>query len=84
MGVSGLEVYHPDLTKEEQEEAYKIGIEKNLFIAGGSDHSGLCGGYYDSFPTEQALKASELYIEEMSAGTFKKHFDEIKNMKLDR
>ena len=84
MGVSGLEAYHPDLTKEEQEEAYKIGIEKNLFIAGGSDHSGLCGGYYDSFPTEEELKASELYIEEMSAGTFKKHFDEIKNMKLDR
>lgn len=84
LGVSGLEVHHPDLTPEEQKRAYEIAIEKGLFIGGGSDHSGLCGGYYNSFPTKEALLASQFYIEELSAGTEKQYFDEIKKSKISR
>ena len=84
LGISGIEVHHPDITPEEQARAYEIAIEKNLFISGGSDHSGLCGGYYNSYPTKEALMASEHYIKEMSAGTSKEYFDEIRNMKLKR
>ena len=78
-GLDGIEVWHPDLSGEERLEAYKTAVEYNLYISGGSDHSGLCGGYYDSFESEAALKNSPLYIKPMSAGTSKEFFDEIKN-----
>lgn len=83
-GIVGLEVHHPDLTPEEQERAYSIALQKDLFIAGGSDHSGLCGGYYDSYPDEEALRASCHFIEPLSAGTAKHYFDELKQSKLMR
>lgn len=81
MGITGLEVWHPSLTEEEKDEAYKIGLEKGLFISGGSDHSGLCGGEYSSFKNPETC---EFYIEPCSAGTTKEYFDEIKNAKLNR
>ena len=84
VGIVGLEVWHPDLTPEEQKRAYEIGIERGLFISGGSDHSGLCGGFYDSYPSKEALMASEHYIPELSAGTTKEYFDEIKSGKISR
>ncbi len=84
LGVEGLEVWHSDLTPAERERAYRIGIEKGLFISGGSDHSGLLGGLYSSFPDEESLKCSEFYIEPRSTGTTKEYFDEIKNHRLKR
>ena len=83
-GVEGLEVLHAELTDEEKRLALKLCLERGLYISGGSDHSGLCGGYYDSYPDEETLKASELYIEPMSAGVTKEHFIELKTGKLNR
>ena len=83
-GVEGLEVWHADMTEEERALAYQIGLEKNLFISGGSDHSGLCGGFYSSCKTEEELKNFHLYIPEYSVGTSKEYFEEIKNHKLNR
>jgi len=84
IGIVGLEVLHPDLTEDEKERALEIALEKGLFISGGSDHNGLCGGYYSSYPTEEELKASYHYIPELSVGTSKEYFDEIKNRKINR
>ena len=75
MGIDGLEVWHPDLTADEKEEAYRIGLEKGLYISGGSDHSGLCGGLYGGF---EDPKTSPFWIEPHSVGTTKEYFDEIK------
>ena len=83
-GVEGLEVLHPSLSDEEKELSLKICIEKGLYISGGSDHSGLCGGYYDSFESEEALKASDLYIEPLTVGATLENYLEIKNRKLNR
>ncbi len=83
-GIEGIEVWHPDLTEEEKERAYKIALEKNLYISGGSDHSGLCGGLYDSFPNEEELKKSCHYIEPLSVGTTKEYFMEIKERRINR
>ena len=83
-GIEGIEVWHPDLTEEEKELAHKLALEKNLFISGGSDHSGLCGGLYDSFPTEEELKKSEYYIEPFSVGTTEEYFRELQNRKMNR
>ena len=84
VGVEGLEVWHADMTEEERALAYQIGLEKNLFISGGSDHSGLCGGFYSSCKTEEELLNFHLYIPEHSVGTSKEYFEEIKNHKLNR
>lgn len=81
MGITGLEVWHPDLTEEEKKQAHKIGLEKGLFISGGSDHSGLCGGEYSAFKDP---KESPFYLEPASVGTTKEYFDEIKNRKICR
>ena len=83
-GIVGLEINHSMLTPEERRLAYKLAMEKNLFIAGGSDHEGLCGGLYDSYPTKEALMASPHYVEPMSTGTPKRFYEEIKNSKLNR
>ncbi len=83
-GVVGLEVNHSNLTPDERLRAYSLAIEKNLFISGGSDHEGLCGGLYDSYPTKEALMASPQYIEPLSTGVAKVFYEEIKNSKLNR
>ena len=76
MGIDGMEVWHPDLTEEEKEEAYRIAREKNLYISGGSDHSGLCGGEYSGFENPEE---SEYYLEPCSVGTTEEYFIEIAN-----
>lgn len=83
-GVEGIEVLHPDIPPEEQERAIRIALEKDLFVSGGSDHSGLCGGCYSGFPNEAELKKSPLYIPEMSAGVSRGFYEELKNRKINR
>ncbi len=83
-GVEGLEVLHPDLDDAERELALRLCLQNGLYISGGSDHSGLCGGYYASFPDEESLKASYLYIEPLSAGATDEHYIELKTRKINR
>lgn len=83
-GVEGIEVWHPDLNGEQRKRAYQIGIDKNLYISGGSDHSGLCSGLYSGFKDEEALKKSSKFIEPLSSGTTEHFFREIKERKLNR
>ena len=83
-GIEGLEVLHAELSEKEQELALSICLERGLYISGGSDHSGLCGGYYDSFESEEALKASNLYIEPLSSGVTEEHYLEIKTRRINR
>lgn len=82
MGIDGLEVWHPDLTEEEKEKALKIGLENNLYISGGSDHSGICSGYYQYYKDPKTEFRG--YAEPLTYGTTKEYFDEIKNCKLNR
>ena len=83
-GIEGLEVWHPELPEERQKKAYDLAIKYNLFISGGSDHSGLCGGFYASYKNEEELKNSRHYIEPLSSGTTKEYFDEIKQRRILR
>lgn len=80
-GLDGLEVWHPSLKEEERAAAYKIALEKELFVSGGSDHSGLCGGMYDTM--EDPTK-SRHYIEPLSTGNTELHFRELKARKIDK
>ena len=83
-GVEGLEVLHPSLSDEERERSLAICLERGLFISGGSDHSGLSGGYYDSFESEEELRKTHLYVEPMTVGTLEEHFRELQSRRLSR
>ncbi len=83
-GVEGLEIWHSMLTPEERERGLKLAKEKGLFVSGGSDHEGLLGGHYSSFPDEESLKKSVFYIEPHSMGTTREFYEEIKAHKLNR
>lgn len=80
MGVEGLEVWHHGLeTRGQCEQALKLALDRNLYISGGSDHSGYCSGYYGEVPEE-----SPYYAPYLSYGTTKAFFEEIKNRQLNR
>lgn len=81
MGICGLEVSHRLLTPEEQAAAIELALAKNLYISGGSDHAGLCSGYYERYPTPEECPRYAPYL---SWGTSKEYFDEIKNKQLCR
>lgn len=81
MGIDGLEAWHPDLTEAEKAEAYRIGLEKGVYLSGGSDHSGLCGGLYDGFTNPEQCP---FWIEPRSVGTSALYFREIQTRKIER
>ena len=82
-GIEGIELCR-GAHAEKRQRILDLALEKNLFISGGTDHSGLCGGLYSSFGSEEELMQSVKYIEPLTAGTTKEFFDEIKNKKLNR
>lgn len=81
MGLEGLEASHFMLTDEERALALKLGLEKNLYISGGTDHEGYLGGSYESYPSPEK---SPYYVPYCAIGTTKAFFDEIKNKQLNR
>lgn len=81
MGLDGLEACHYMLTPEEREQALKLGLEKDLYISGGTDHEGYLGGGYESYPTPEDCP---VYVPYCAIGTTKAFFDEIKNKRLNR
>jgi len=77
IGITGLEVWHPDLLEEsERLEALRIAQKYDLFVSGGSDHSGLCGGEYERYENP---KESPFWFPEQSLGTTEGFFHEIKD-----
>ena len=83
-GIEGLEVLHPSLSEATRTRSLAICLERALFISGGSDHSGLCGGYYNSFESEEALRKTHLYVEPLTVGTMECYFRELQNRRIDR
>ena len=80
MGVQGLEVWHGMMTEQEREQAIKMAYEKNLYISGGSDHSGMSDGL-----TAFRAKANDPAYQPINTrGTTKQHYEEIRDRKLNR
>lgn len=84
MGIEGVEVWHPENSLAVRKKAIEYALEKGLFISGGSDHCGICGGYYSSYSSEEKLISSRHYIPELSCGTTKEYFDEMLLRRLNR
>lgn len=79
-GLAGIEVWHGDLpTNEERMDALAIAGEYNLYVSGGSDHSGLCGGQYARY---EHPEETEFYLPPRSVGTTEFFFREIKEGRL--
>ena len=83
-GIEGIEVIHPSLNYEIKERAYKIAMERNLFISGGTDHSGYCSGFYTSCPEGMDIRYFRKYLEPCSVGVEERFFRELKDRKLYR
>lgn len=49
-GLMGIEANHPDLTGEEVAQAHRLAEEGGLYKTGGTDHSGILGGYEAANP----------------------------------
>ena len=78
MGADGVEVWHGLMTTEDKKEALRQALKYNLYISGGSDHDGLCGGLYSRFVDPTTTRH---FAPECSLGTTKEFFEEISNMK---
>ena len=79
LGISGLEVWHSNLTNEEIPEALKIARDHRLYVSGGSDHEGLLGGQYQFY---EHPEKTQFWLPEGYAGTTREFFDEIKTRKF--
>jgi predicted metal-dependent phosphoesterase TrpH len=80
-GIDGTEVFHPDLTAEEQAKALELAYQHGLFIAGGTDHSGLCGGMYDTF---EHPEETPYWVEPQACGTSEQHFRELQARSIEK
>jgi hypothetical protein len=81
-GLDGLEVWHNGLVRRGyQKEALRLALEYDLYISGGEDHSGLCGGQYSYY---EDYKNCPFYVDPLSTGTTKEYFEEIRDKKKNR
>ena len=78
MGADGVEVWHGLLFNEARHAALEMALKYDLFVSGGSDHEGLCGGQYARY--EDPTK-TRFYKPELSLGTTKEFYEEIKRSK---
>lgn len=78
-GLDGIEVRHPDMPEDCQTKALELAKKYNLYISGGTDHSGLCSGMYSAFKTQKELEESGFFIPECAFGTTKEYFEQIKS-----
>ena len=78
-GVDGIEVWHGDLPDiEERREALRLAGEYDLYVSGGADHSGLCGGQYIRY---EHPEETEFWLAPLSVGTTEYFFGEIRDRK---
>ena len=78
-GLDGIEVWHGDLPDiEERREALRLAGEYDLYVSGGADHSGLCGGQYSRY---EHPEETEYWLEPCSVGTTEYFFGEIRDRK---
>ena len=49
IGLDGIEVWHGCLTIEQRRASFVMAERYDLYVSGGSDHEGLCGGEYKRY-----------------------------------
>ena len=79
IGIKGIEAWHPDHTDEEAHRAESLAEKYNLYISGGTDHSGLMGGQYQFYKDKSE---NPYYIPSLKYGTTEENFKKLKNRVL--
>ncbi|MCQ2426830.1 MAG: PHP domain-containing protein [Clostridia bacterium] len=77
-GLRGVEVWHSMLTADERREALTAAGVLGLYVSGGEDHEGLCGGQYSRYGNP---KESPFYFDPMTLGTTEYFFREMQSGK---
>lgn len=80
-GLDGVEVWHRLLNDEQRKYVHSLAIDRGIYISGGSDHDGICGGQYFRF---EDPKTCAFYVDPCSTGTTKEYFEEIRDKKINR
>jgi len=86
MGLRGVECDHPDISPEDAQEARKFAKENDIYISGGTDHTGTLGDYTSQRgdtpgAKERAEKEGDYYCpldSEVFCGVTKEEFDALK------
>ena len=78
LGLDGIEVWHTLNDAPTRRAALKLARENNLYVSGGSDHEGLCGGQYDHY---EHPEETEFWAPPLTLGTTKYFFEEIRDLK---
>lgn len=79
MGLDGIEVWHGLHDDAQREEIYQLALDRGLYVSGGSDHSGICGGQYAFYENP---KETRFWLEPLSTGTTKHHFEEMRDKRI--
>lgn len=75
MGLGGIESWHPELTDEEAVYAEELAKKYNLYISGGTDHSGLMGGQYKFY---EGKDENPFYTPSLKYGATEENFMKLK------
>jgi hypothetical protein len=78
LGLDGIEVWHTLNDAPTRRAALKLARENNLYVSGGSDHEGLCGGQYDHY---EHPEETEFWAPPLTLGTTKFFYEEIRDAK---
>lgn len=78
-GIKGIEVYHAHQKGEFRDKIEAYAIKHNLIISGGSDHSGICGGYLPSCPDEMDITEFRQYAPLLYSGVTKEQYEFLKS-----
>ena len=78
MGLGGIESRHPNLTDDEALYTEELARKNNLYISGGTDHSGLMGGQYKFYEG----KENPFYTPSLKYGASEENFVKLKERVL--
>ena len=79
MGLGGIESWHPDHSDEEAVAAEELAKKYNIYISGGTDHSGLMGGQYAFYADKPE---NPYYVPSLKYGVTEENFKKLKERVL--
>lgn len=80
-GLDGVEVWHNGIVRKGyQKEMLRLALEHGLYISGGEDHSGLCGGQYKFYEKPEETR---FWVDPCTLGTTKEFFEEIRDRRFN-
>lgn len=77
-GLDGIEVWHSMLDIKERREALELAKKYDLYVSGGADHEGLCGGEYSRY---EHPEETIFWVPPLTVGTTKYFYEEIRDAK---